>query len=313
MNNYGSKLGQIFTGLLVITGLFTGLAIDSKKAVLAAPKLSENPTAPTSQMGLEGTSWILVEWGDETNRNSLETAEAITANFVEGQVKGSASCNRYIASYKIEGNQLQITPAATTRKACMGDIMEREFAYLAALEGVQQYEINARGQLQISYATDEGSGIMTFSPQASGQLENQTWVLLSLEEETNSTVPLKGTEITVNFTNDRVSGFSSCNQYMTNYTKEGNKLNINTPATTRKACPSEIMQQEFEYLTALEEAQWYEISPQGQLKISYKTRRGSSGMMTFVLQDNQTLTNTNRIFTSGNDFIAPKSQLRELK
>ncbi|MEB3282945.1 MAG: META domain-containing protein [Lyngbya sp.] len=302
MNNYRLKLGQSLTGLLVITGLFGGLAIESKKPILAATLLSENPTTTASQIDLEGTSWILQEWRDENNSKSLETTEPITANFVNGQVKGSASCNRYIASYKIEGNQLQITPAATTRKTCMGEIMEREFAYLAALEGVQRYEINDRG-LEISYTTEEGSGIMTFVPQASGELENKTWVLVSLEDGTVSRVPLKGTEITVNFTEDQVRGFSSCNQYMTTYTKEGNKLSINALATTRKACPPEVMRQEFQYLTALEEAQWYEISPQGQLKISYKTQRGT-GVMTFVPQENTTLTNT-RMLTSWDDQQAP--------
>lgn len=283
MNNYTLKLGQSLTGLLLTIGLFVGGAINSQKAV-SAPMVSETLTTPALQTGLEGTSWILVEWMDKTLPDPLETTNPITANFVEGQVKGTASCNRYVASYKMEGNQLKITPAATTRKACMGDIMDREFAYLAALEGTQQYEINAQGQLQISYVTDEEAGVMTFAPQASGQLENTSWVLVSLEEGTVSRIPLKGTEITANFTEDQLNGFSSCNQYMTNYTKEGNKLSINPFATTRKACASEIMKQEFQYLIALEEAQWYEISPQGQLKISYKAQ-GGTGVMTFVPQE----------------------------
>lgn len=282
MNSYTLKLGHSITGLLLTIGLFSGLVIDSQNAVLATPIVSENPTDSASPTSLEGTSWILVNWRTENNSNSLETTEPITANFVEGQVKGNASCNRYIASYKTEGDQLQITPGITTRKACLGDLMDRESAYLAALEGVQQYEINDQGLL-ISYTTEQESGVMTFTPQPIGQLETQTWVLVSLEEATISRVTLKETEITVNFTEDQVKGFSSCNQYMTNYTKEGNKLSINPLATTRKACSSEIMRQEFQYLTALENAQWYEISPQGQLKISYQAQRGS-GVMTFAPQ-----------------------------
>ena len=286
MNSYTLKLSQSITGLLLTIGLFSGLAIESQNAALATPIVSENPTDSTSPPSLEGTSWILVDWRTENNSNLLETTEPITANFVEDQVKGNASCNRYISSYKTEGNQLQITPGITTRKTCMGEIMEREIAYLDALEGVQHYEMNDQGQLLISYTTEKGSGVMTFTPQPIGQLENQTWVLVSLEEATISITPLKETEITVNFTEDQVRGMGSCNQYMTNYTKEGNKLSISPLATTRKACPSQIMRQEFQYLTALEKAQWYEISPQGQLKISYQAQ-GGSGVMTFTPQQIQ--------------------------
>lgn len=280
MNTLTLKLGRNLAGLLLILGGLTGLMLEGQTAVLASPMTSENLNTPASQMSLEGTSWVLVDWTNNNHSDSLEMAEPITVNFLEGRVSGSASCNRYMASFKIEGEQLQITPAATTSKACMGDVMKRESEYLAALVGVQQYQIDDQGQLQISYTTEAGSGMMTFAPQAISLLENGTWILTTLQEGTTSRVPLEGTEITVNFTAEgEVRGFSSCNQYMSNFTREGNQLKINPFATTRKACPSEVMKQEFVFLTALEKAEWYEITPQGQLKISYQTQQGSGVMM----------------------------------
>ncbi|MEL7038017.1 MAG: META domain-containing protein [Cyanobacteria bacterium J06592_8] len=283
MNSYALKLSSSLTTLLLAIGICTGLAMVSPRTVQAEPINSENSATPASEPSLDGTSWVLVNWSGENTTNLSETTEPITANFVEGQLKGSASCNRYIASYKVEDRQLKITPAATTRKACMGDIMDREFAYLRALEAVQDYEINEQGQLEISYTAETGSGVLTFAPQTTGQLEDFTWVLVSLENGTVSRVPLRGTEITVNFTEDQVQGFGSCNQYLTNYEKEGNTLKLNIFATTMKACPTEIMQQESQYLKALENAKWYEINPEGQLRISYESSQGS-GLMTFVPQ-----------------------------
>ncbi|MDY7020685.1 MAG: META domain-containing protein [Cyanobacteriota bacterium] len=286
MNSHSLKLGSGLMTLLVAIGIFTGLAIISPRTVQAEPMNSENSTTSASESSLDGTSWILVNWSGENASDLSETTEPITANFVEGQVKGNGSCNRYLASYKVEGQQLKITPAATTRKACMGDIMDREFAYLRALEAVQNYEINEQGQLEVSYDAETGSGILTFAPQTMGQLENLTWVLVSLENGTESRVPLRGTEITVNFTENQVQGFGSCNQYLTDYTKQGNTLDLNVLATTTKSCPTEIMRQEFQYLKALENARWYEINPEGQLRISYDSPQGS-GIMTFVPQSVQ--------------------------
>ncbi len=284
MNKFTFKLSSSLTGLLLTLGLFAGVAVDTQKAVVAMPMLSENPTTSASAMGLEGTSWILVDWTNEKHNNLAEMAEPITVNFLGGRVSGSSSCNRYVASYKIEGNQLQISPAATTRRACMGNIMDREFAYLAAFRAIEQYEMNDQGKLLVSYTTEAGSGMMTFAPQESGVLENRTWVLTAFEEGMTSRVPLNGTTITVHFTEDEVRGFSSCNQYVSSYARDGKRLIINPFATTRQACPSEIMRQEFDFLTALEEAQWYEITPQGQLRISYQAP-GRAGVMMFDPQE----------------------------
>jgi heat shock protein HslJ len=97
-------------------------------------------------LALEGTPWLLLSYNN--GKGGLTSALAgseITAEFVDGTVSGSASCNNYHAGYEVEGNYLSIGPAATTRMFC-GEpegIMDQESQYLTVLESVATYEIKA--------------------------------------------------------------------------------------------------------------------------------------------------------------------------
>jgi heat shock protein HslJ len=70
----------------------------------------------------------------------------ITARFEEGQMSGSAGCNRYWATYRAEGGEFRISsPISTTRMACLrSGVMEQEASYLAALEAARTYTISER-------------------------------------------------------------------------------------------------------------------------------------------------------------------------
>jgi heat shock protein HslJ len=97
-------------------------------------------------LSLEGTPWLLLRYNN--GKGGLTSALAgseITAEFVDGTISGSASCNNYHAGYEVEGNYLSIGPAATTRMFC-GEpegIMDQESQYLTVLELVATYEIKA--------------------------------------------------------------------------------------------------------------------------------------------------------------------------
>ena len=56
---------------------------------------------------------------------------------------GSAGCNRYMASYTVEGDTVALGPTAVTRKMCaLPGVMEQEQGYLTALESARTYRIN---------------------------------------------------------------------------------------------------------------------------------------------------------------------------
>lgn len=80
---------------------------------------------------------IGTEWGfpEETGK---------TAPFLQfrsdGKVGGSTGCNRFTGTYSQDGDALVIGMLATTRRACLPDMMKREQQFLIMLEKVRRAE-----------------------------------------------------------------------------------------------------------------------------------------------------------------------------
>jgi heat shock protein HslJ len=74
---------------------------------------------------------------------------------------------------------------------------------------------------------------------------------------------LTGTEITLKFgADDQVSGKSGCNTYSGGYKTSGDQLKVGPLASTMMACesPAGVMEQEQQYLAALQNAATYDIA-----------------------------------------------------
>lgn len=95
---------------------------------------------------LAGTSWQLMFYNNGKEAvESVAEGTAITAHFgQDGTVYGSAGCNDYTTSYSIEGEDISINRAASTRKICAAPegIMEQEAAFFTALEKASRFEIH---------------------------------------------------------------------------------------------------------------------------------------------------------------------------
>ncbi len=72
-------------------------------------------------------------------------------------------------------------------------------------------------------------------------------------------VPPQFVEITVTFDGGRISGYAGCNCYWGDYELKGNNLSITRLSSTEKSCGERINKLEREYLTALRDAESYEI------------------------------------------------------
>lgn len=60
------------------------------------------------------------------------------------RLKGFSGCNNFSATaYPLKGQALAVGPIALTRKACDGATMAAERAFLTALRGTQQWDIEA--------------------------------------------------------------------------------------------------------------------------------------------------------------------------
>jgi len=117
---------------------------------------------PTAE--LTGTEWTLAVYNN--GRGGLTTPildTTITAQFdAAGFLAGSAGCNRYRASFEIDGDTMSIGPAASTRRLCSQPegVIEQEVAFLALLEDVATYTIASN---QLDFKNTEGTVLAQFS------------------------------------------------------------------------------------------------------------------------------------------------------
>jgi heat shock protein HslJ len=88
--------------------------------------------------------------------------EAITAQFMDGQVAGFGGCNNYFGAYETDGESLTFGPIGSNMMACEEEVSQREMEFFAALEAVKAYSIS-RSTLTLTNA--EGSTLITFQAQ----------------------------------------------------------------------------------------------------------------------------------------------------
>ncbi len=104
--------------------------------------------------------WVLSSWG--TGQAPPIEGSAPTLEFQEGRASGTSGCNSYFTAATIlsEG-QMELGPVGSTLMACSEELMQQEFRYFAALDGVIGYEYFG-GNLYL-YG---GAEVITFSPAA---------------------------------------------------------------------------------------------------------------------------------------------------
>ena len=92
---------------------------------------------------LAGVNWKVTSFNN--NRHAVVGVlgeSSITLSFKDGQVSGSAGCNTFHGTYATEGNQVQLGPLATTRRACDEPLMTQEREFLAALASAVTWSID---------------------------------------------------------------------------------------------------------------------------------------------------------------------------
>ena len=252
----------------------------SSKKYTLVEIVSQTPVAEgETSAALEGPTWELVSYVNADGEMTEVLPDAtVTAAFVDGNVAGSASCNRYFASYTVDGSSLTIGAAGSTMMMCPEPVMAQEAAYLAALSTAASYQI-VDGNLEIADA--DGNVILVFQEQIPTSLTGTTWYATGVNNGRGGVQSLViGTEITAIFGEDgNLSGSAGCNNYATQYTIDGDSISIGPAAMTMMMCaePEGVMEQEMAYATALSNATVYSIQGDtlelrdgdGALQVSY--------------------------------------------
>lgn len=212
---------------------------------------------------LEGNLWRLESYaGSDGQLVEVIPGSEVTAEFADGQINGSAGCNRYFGSYELSGQDLTMAgPFGITEMFCDSPpgIMDQESQYIATLQDAASYEIDG-DQLQIANAN--GEIILVYALVQPTSLEGTSWLMLSYNNGTGGLVSaLLGTEITAEFMDGTVSGLAGCNSYSASYELDGNHISVGPAVSTRMFCgePEGVMEQENQYLAALQSAATYEI------------------------------------------------------
>ena len=106
---------------------------------------------------LIGTEWVAI--GINNGRggvvNAIEDARVTAIFDDEGRVAGSGGCNRFMATFEVDGGAIRIGPVAGTRMMCAEPegVSEQEGSYFAALERSATWLIR-EGRLQLRDADD---------------------------------------------------------------------------------------------------------------------------------------------------------------
>jgi heat shock protein HslJ len=224
---------------------------------LSAQAPERAPSAASPE--LSGSIW---RWDQTLMNNDQTFVPANPNNYsvqfqADGTVSIQADCNQVGGTYTVDGGSITIETGPTTLAACPPGSLGDQF--VAQLSGAAIYFFQDEN-LFIDLKFD--SGTMQFTAQ-SPKLAGTSWTVIDYNNGQEAVVSaIIGTEMDATFGEDGLlAGSAGCNNYNTNYEVNGDKIIIGPAATTRKMCaePEGIMEQEQQYLAALETAATYSI------------------------------------------------------
>ena len=259
----------------------------------AEDQAEETPAGEIGANDLTGVIWNLTN----LNGNEPPAEISITAEFsADGAVGGSSGCNRYTAGYTAEGSSItfDMSAAAMTMMACPEPVMALETEYIEALAAAATFEVSA-GSLTLFDAN--GDPVAVFEA-VSQELAGSTWEVIGYNNGQEAVVSvIIDTQITAQFDETgSLSGSAGCNNYSGSYETDGENITMGPFITTFMACaePEGIMEQETQYLAALETAATYTIDG---LTMNMRTADGA------------TVANFTRITGTGAETAAEASEL----
>ena len=110
--------------------------------------------------GLNKHTWKLSEMGLIGAPRPFSPEFTITLQFEEeSRIHGASACNRYFATYHLNGPHLEFQYIGATRMMCPEPAMVLESDYFAALEKVKTYQLQ-EDRLTLYY--NQGKNLLLF-------------------------------------------------------------------------------------------------------------------------------------------------------
>jgi len=220
----------------------------------------------TTGHGLENVDWQLRQYlGESGEMTQVLPETTVAARFSHVRIEGSAGCNRFFGAYSSgPGNRLALAPGiGSTQMACPPAIARQEQRYLALLPLVATWQ---RHGDSLQLLDNDQQPILEYAAAKPASLEDTPWQASGINNGRGGVVTSASTHLaTATFTHDSISGSAGCNTFNATYRIEDNRIIVGPVATTRRHCaePEGIMQQEQEYLDALERVRTYTLTSDG--------------------------------------------------
>jgi heat shock protein HslJ len=251
-------------------------------ALLVLPMLAGCSLVPGDDMtggSLVGTSWSVV---------SIDGAPTLqdgppTMVFAPDGVSGTTGCNTYSGTFRTDGEAMTISAGAMTEMACDGPRGDQEARFIAALPGIERWQLREDGSLELSGAASLVAEpvVPVVDPPPAGDgdtpvsdLAAVEWLLVAIDgnEDLADIVPT----LTV-AADGSVSGFGGCNRYNGQMVVDGETLAVGPLASTKMACgaPGDLVEQR--YLEALGAAARWSMDANGRLLLE-----GDAGSLMFA-------------------------------
>ena len=236
--------------------------VDSGGAVRLA--FVREPPLPGRPVDLEGTAWRLLMQGYTEGG-----MRAATLVFLDDRlVTGVTACRAYLATYSRseEGVRFPSRSMLRSSQSCPEESRRLEGEYGDFLTWATEYSVYEEGgssRLRIRSARGKA---LTFEPlpPTVENIAGTEWTLVAFIElrqlqlgmwDPRSTAVVPGTEVTISFNKDGVSGASGCNSYAGLASAENGAMTIDVQSFffTEKACEGleGLMEQEERYLDLL--------------------------------------------------------------
>jgi heat shock protein HslJ len=207
------------------------------------------------QAGLEGAEWRLTELAGEALPAGRQ--QAVSVRFTEGRVQGFTGCNQFNGPYTLEGERFTLGNLGVTQMACPEPAMSLERGFLDAFSGA--FNLAVVGDT-LTLDPPEGGAPLVFARQAAPALAGVEWEVTGFNNGRQAVVGLlPDTRITLQFDDGLVSGSSGCNRFSGSFSSGEGTLTIGMLRLTRMACESEVMEQEQQFLAALQSATTWAI------------------------------------------------------
>lgn len=215
-----------------------------------APNFGDETAVSNTPATLDGTAWILTDFQGVTLIPGID----VTAEFADGQISGTAGCNRYGGAYTVDGSSFSVGEIAFTAQECLQPMMALETHFKEALLTATAVSLD-----NDTLTMDTGAGTLTFVPQTAAALEETRWVLNGVPDNTTGAIISTWVDehITAQFVDGQLSGSAGCNRYNGSYTLDGDNLSLGPIAATKMACDEERNQREAGFLQALSQAAAY--------------------------------------------------------